>query len=156
DPLITINSEGKITDVNEAMEKLTGLKRGKITGTDFFNYFTQPHIARQVYDEVFEKGSIMDYQLTIRHKNGKLTDVLFNGSLYKDKQGNVLGVVVVAREKMLSKYSSTLIHASLDPLITINSEGKITDMNQALADITGITREKITGTDFFDYFTDRE
>lgn len=156
DPLITINSEGKITDVNEAMEKLTGLKRGKITGTDFFNYFTQPHIARQVYEEVFEKGSIMDYQLTIRHKNGKLTDVLFNGSLYKDKQGNVLGVVVVAREKMLSKYSRTLIEASLDPLITINSEGKITDMNQALADITGITREKITGTDFFDYFTDRE
>ena len=134
DPLITINKEGKITDVNEAMEKITGLKRERITGTDFFDYFTQPGIARQVYEEVFEKGSIVDYQLTIRHKNGKLIDVLFNGSLYKDQKGNVLGVVVVAREKLLSKYSRTLIEASLDPLITINSEGKITDMNQALVD----------------------
>lgn len=156
DPLITINSEGKITDVNEAVEKITGRSRDTILGTDFFNYFTQPHIARQVYEEVFEKGSIQDYQLTVRNVNGKLTDVLFNGSLYKDQQGNVLGVVVVAREKFLSKYSRTLIEASLDPLITINSEGKITDMNQALSNITGITREKITGTDFFDYFTDRE
>jgi PAS domain S-box-containing protein len=156
DPLITISSKGKITDVNEAMEKITGLKRENIMGTDFFNYFTKPDTAKDVYEEVFAKGSIQDYLLTIRHKTGKLTDVLFNGSVYKDERGNVLGVVVVAREKLLSKYSRTLIEASLDPLITINSEGKITDMNQALSDLTGITREKITGTDFFDYFTDTD
>ncbi|MCW3075614.1 MAG: histidine kinase [Bacteroidetes bacterium] len=156
DPLITINSEGKITDMNDALTRITGIPREQITGTDFFNYFTKPGTAKEVYEEIFEKGSIVDYLLTIRHKNGKLTDVLFNGSVYKDANGNVLGVVVVAREKLLSKYSRSLIEASLDPLITINSEGKITDMNEALANITGITREKITGTDFFDYFTDRE
>ncbi|MGZ4043060.1 MAG: response regulator [Bacteroidia bacterium] len=156
DPLITINSEGKITDMNEALTRITGIPREEITGTDFFNYFTKPNIAKQVYEEIFEKGSIVDYLLTIRHKSGKLTDVLFNGSVYKDEKGNVLGVVVVAREKLLSKYSRSLIEASLDPLITINSDGKITDMNEALANITGITREKITGTDFFDYFTDQE
>jgi PAS domain S-box-containing protein len=156
DPLVTINSEGRITDMNEALTNITGLKRHRITGTYFYDYFTKPDVAREIYKEIFEKGSIVDYLLTIRHKSGKLTDVLFNGSVYKDEKGNVLGAVVVAREKLLSKYSRTLIEASLDPLITINSEGKITDMNQALANITGITREKITGTDFFDYFTDRE
>src|SRR4051812_42593915 len=81
DPLITINSEGKITDVNEAMEKITGLKRERLKGTDFFNYFTRPDTAKAVYEEVFATGSIMDYGLTIRHTNGKLTDVLFNGSV---------------------------------------------------------------------------
>jgi PAS domain S-box-containing protein len=156
DPLVTINLEGKITDMNEALTNITGMKRERITGTYFFDYFTRPEIAREIHQEVFEKGSITDYLLTIRHKSGKLTDVLFNGSVYKDDKGNVLGAVVVAREKLLSKYSRTLIEASLDPLITINSEGKITDMNEALANITGITREKITGTDFFDYFTDRD
>jgi PAS domain S-box-containing protein len=34
----------------------------------------------------------------LRHKEGKLTDVLFNGSVYKDDQGNVLGIVIVARD----------------------------------------------------------
>jgi signal transduction histidine kinase len=47
---------------------------------------------------VFAKGSVADSPLTLRHKDGKLTDVLFNGSVYKDDSGNVLGVVVVARD----------------------------------------------------------
>jgi PAS domain S-box-containing protein len=53
---------------------------------------------REVYQEVFAKGSVADSPLTLRHKEGKLTDVLFNGSVYKDDQGNVLGIVIVARD----------------------------------------------------------
>ncbi|HMI66705.1 MAG TPA: PAS domain S-box protein [Cyclobacteriaceae bacterium] len=158
DPLVTISTEGKITDMNEALANITGMPREKLTGTDFFDYFTEPQKAREVYQEVFAKGSVADSPLTLRHKNGKLTDVLFNGSVYKDDRGNVLGVVIVARDvtaqKLLSKYSLSLIEASLDPLVTISTEGKITDMNQATVNITGITREKLTGTDFFDYFTE--
>ena len=47
-----------------------------------------------------------------------------------------------------SQYASSLIEASLDPLVTISTEGKITDMNQALTHITGISREELTGTYF--------
>ncbi len=158
DPLVTISTEGKLTDMNEATVNITGMPREKLTGTDFFDYFTEPQKAREVYQEVFAKGSVADSPLTLRHKNGKLTDVLFNGSVYKDDRGNVLGVVIVARDvtaqKLLSKYSLSLIEASLDPLVTISTEGKITDMNEATVNITGIEREKLTGTDFFDYFTE--
>ena len=98
DPLITISPEGKITDMNDATVKITGITREKLTGTDFFDYFTEPQKAREVYQEVFANGSVADYPLTVRHKDGKLTDVLFNGSVYKDDRGKVLGVVVVARD----------------------------------------------------------
>lgn len=98
DPLVTISSEGKITDMNEATVNITGMTREKLTGTDFFDYFTEPQKAREVYQEVFAKGSVADSPLTLRHIEGKLTDVLFNGSVYKDDKGNVLGVVVVARD----------------------------------------------------------
>ncbi|MDI1355560.1 MAG: PAS domain S-box protein [bacterium] len=158
DPLVTINTKGKITDMNLATVNITGLSREQLRGTDFFDYFTEPQKAREVYQDVFANGSVADSPLTLRHKEGKLTDVLFNGSIYKDDRGNVLGVVIVARDvtaqKLLSKYSLSLIEASLDPLVTINTEGKITDMNQATADITGLSREQLTGTDFFDYFTE--
>jgi len=158
DPLITISTEGKIMDMNEALVNITGMTRDELTGTDFFDYFTDPQMAREVYQGVFAEGSVADSPLTLRHKMGKLTDVLFNGSVYKDDQGNVLGVVIVARDvtaqKLLSQYSLSLIEASLDPLITISPEGKITDMNEALVNITGMTRDELTGTDFFDYFTE--
>src|SRR3989339_751759 len=96
DPLVTISNEGKIMDMNNAFEAITEMTRKKLTGTDFFDYFTKPQKAREVYKEIFEKGFVADYPLTIR--DGKLTDVLFNGAVYKDEQGNVLGAVVVARD----------------------------------------------------------
>ncbi len=158
DPLVTISTEGKITDMNQATVNITGITREKLIGSDFFGYFTEQQKAREVYQEVFAKGSVADSPLTLRHKNGKLTDVLFNGSVYKDDQGNVLGVVIVARDvtaqKLLSKYSLSLIEASRDPLFTISPAGKITDMNEATVKVTELSREKLIGTDFFDYFTD--
>ncbi|MFY9152558.1 MAG: PAS domain S-box protein [Prolixibacteraceae bacterium] len=158
DPLVTISAQGKIMDMNEALANITGLTRAELTGTDFLNYFTEPQKAREVYQEVFAKGSVADSPLTLRHKKGKLTDVLFNGSVYKDDLGKVLGAVIVARDvtaqKLLSKYSLSLIEASLDPLVTINTEGKITDMNEATVNITGLERERLKGTDFLDYFTE--
>jgi two-component system CheB/CheR fusion protein len=98
DPLVTISIEGKITDMNEATVNITGVTRKKLTGTDFFDYFTEPQKARDVYQGIFAKGSVADSPLTLRHKNGELTDVLFNGSVYKDDKGKVLGVVIVARD----------------------------------------------------------
>ena len=95
DPLVTINTEGKITDMNEALVNSTGMTRHELTGSNFFDYFTQQQKAREVYLEVFEKGSVADSPLTIRHKDGKLTDVLFNGSVYTIGTGCVIGVVIV-------------------------------------------------------------
>jgi PAS domain S-box-containing protein len=107
DPLVTISTEGKITDMNQATVNITGIPREKLTGTDFFDYFTEPQKAREVYQEVFAKGSVADFPLTLCHKGGKLTDVLFNGSVYKDDKGNVLGVVIVARDVTEQKRIAT-------------------------------------------------
>jgi PAS domain S-box-containing protein len=158
DPLVTISPEGKITDVNEASVKATGVVAEKLIGTDFSDYFTEPEKAKEGYKQVFEKGLVSDYPLTIRHRDGTLTDVLYNASVYKDEQGNVLGVFAAARDitqqKRTSQYARSLIEASLDPLVTISPEGKITDVNEASVNITGVAREKLIGTDFSDYFTE--
>ena len=205
DPLVTINMDGNITDVNEASVKVTGVRRENLINTDFSNYFTEPEKAREGYQQVFDKGFVEGYPLTIQHKNGKLTDVLYNASVYKDDKGNVLGVFAAARnvteqkwakdlriankelafqnvekekrakeliiankelafqnvekekraeELIIANYARGLIEASRDPLFTISPKGKITDMNNASVNIIGISREKLTGTNFFDYFTD--
>jgi PAS domain S-box-containing protein len=55
-----------------------------------------------------------------------------------------------------SLYSRRLIEASLDPLVTISAEGKITDVNRATETATGSSREELIGNDFSDYFTEPE
>ncbi|MDZ7646152.1 MAG: histidine kinase dimerization/phospho-acceptor domain-containing protein [Cytophagales bacterium] len=49
-------------------------------------------------EQVFEEGFVSNYPLTIKHKNGKLIDVLYNASVYKDDNGVVLGVFAAARD----------------------------------------------------------
>ena len=239
DPLITIDSEGKITDMNEALVHATGVSRTQLTGSNFFEYFTEKQKAQEVYQKVFKNKSVEDFPLTIQHLKGKRTDVLLNGSVYKDEQSVVQGVVLVARnisgqkwamdlkianrelafqnqekekraaeliiankelvfqnqekekraaELMLinqqlifqnmekerwqtknkelkdlnhtanlsSQYTLSLIEASRDPLVTINTNGKITDMNEAFVFNTGMTREELTNSDFFNYFTEQQ
>jgi PAS domain S-box-containing protein len=158
DPLVTISPEGKITDVNEATIKVTGMRRSQLIGTDFSNYFTKPEKAREGYLRVFEKGFVTDYPLTIRHKDGKLVDVLYNASVYRDEDGKVQGVFAAARDvteqRQASQYARSLIEASLDPLVTISPEGKITDVNEATIKVTGMPRTYLIGTDFSNYFTE--
>jgi PAS domain S-box-containing protein len=158
DPLVTISADGKITDVNEATIKVTGVPREQLIGTDFSNYFTEPQKAREGYQQVFAQGFVTDYPLTIRHKDGQLTDVLYNASVYKDTHGDVLGVFAAARDvtvqKQASQYARSLIESSLDPLVTISADGKITDVNEATIKVTGVLREQLIGTDFSNYFTE--
>ena len=64
--------------------------------------------------------------------------------------------LATSREELLvaSRYSRTLIEASLDPLVTISAAGTITDVNAATEQITGLSRDRLIGSDFADYFTE--
>jgi PAS domain S-box-containing protein len=165
DPLVTIDANGKITDVNAATEHVTGRTRDDLVGTDFSDYFTKPEKARTGYQRVFREGSVKDYPLEIRHKNGGHTPVLYNATVYRDESGNVVGVFAAARDitdrklaedalRRANAYNRSLLEASLDPLVTIAPDGKITDVNTAAENITGYPRAELIGTDFSDYFTD--
>jgi PAS domain S-box-containing protein len=98
DPLMMISAQGKITDVNAATEQVSGVPRVQLIGSDFADYFTDPEKAREGYQQVFSQGFLTDYPLAIRHVSGKVTDVLYNSSLYRDSNGNVLGMFAAARD----------------------------------------------------------
>jgi PAS domain S-box-containing protein len=167
DPLATVSPDGKITDVNSATERVTGFSRQELVGTDISDYFTQPEKARAGYQLVFREGQVQDYELEIRHRDGRLTPVVYNASVYRDEAGAVVGVFAAARDiterkraeeavRRASAYNRSLIEASLDPLVTISPDGKITDVNSATERVTGFSRQELVGTDFSDYFTQPE
>jgi len=162
DSMVSISPEGKITDVNEATVRLTGVPRDKLIGTTFSDYFTDPGKADEIYQRVFSEGLAVDYPLTLRRSDGSesYTEVLYNASVYRDAGGKVIGVFAAARDvtaqKEAAQYARGLIEAALDPMLIISPEGQITDVNQAAVRATWVPRDKLIGTSFSDYFTNPE
>jgi PAS domain S-box-containing protein len=150
DSLVSISPEGKITDVNEATVNVTGVPRDTLIGTDFSEYFTEPDKANEIYQRVFAEGMAVDYPLTMRHLDGTLTEVLYNASVYRDTDENVLGVFAAARDvtkqKQAFESARSMIESSLDSLVSISPEGKITDLNEATVNVTGVPRDTLIGT----------
>jgi PAS domain S-box-containing protein len=98
DPLVTISPDGKIMDVNQATIEVTGVPRQELVGSDFTTYFTDQGKARAGYRRVFDEGVVRDYPLAIRHTSGKITDVLYNATVYRNDGGEVQGVFAAARD----------------------------------------------------------
>ena len=148
DPLVTISPEGIIKDVNKASELVTGVSREKMIGSDFSDYFTEPEKAREGYRLVFEKGTVRDYPLAIRHKSGKVTDVLYNATVYRNEAGEVEGIFAAARDvterkKMEeairiseAKYRSIFENAA-EGIFQTSMDGRILAANPACVRILG-------------------
>ncbi len=163
DPLVTINADGIITDVNTATEKATGVSREILIGSDFSNYFTEPQKARFAYQQAFEKGFIIDFNLTIKKASGQLIDVLYNASVYKDANGQVLGVFAAARditerkraEKALyaeKEFNKTIIQKSPAFFVAISKEGKTLLMNNSMLDALGYIIDEVVDKDYISLF----
>jgi len=135
DPLVTISPEGKITDVNEATIKATGMRREELVGTNFSTYFTEPEKAEQAYRHVFAWGFVTDYPLTIRHRDGHLMDVFYNASLYKDAYGSVLGAFAAARDVTALKRAESELRRHKENLEALVKErtSELEESNRELA-----------------------
>jgi len=146
DPLVTIEAKGKIMDVNAATEKVTGRSRTELIGTDFADYFTDFEKAQSGYRQVFRDGWVQDYALEIRHRDGHITPVLYNASVYRDEEGKIVGVFAAARdiserkqaEKAIESYQNEL--RSLSSRLSLAEESARRQLAVALHDTVGQTQ----------------
>jgi PAS domain S-box-containing protein len=156
DPLITIGPDGKVTDVNNSTVIVTGYSRDELIGTDFSDYFTEPEKARDGYQEVFREGFVRDYPLEIHHKDGHITPVLYNASVYHDESGNVVGVFAAARDiTEVKKANETIIRAKEewertfdavpDLIAIINNDYRFLRVNKRMAEKLGVEPDDCIG-----------
>lgn len=154
DPLVTISPDGIITDVNHATEQVTGVERTQLIGSDFCQYFTEPALASAGYREVFTRGFVTDYPLAIRHRCGTITDELYNASLYRNQQGEVIGVFAAARDitqrkKLDAKLSESLklFHAVFNNatigIAQLSTTGQFLQINEEFCQLIGYSREEV-------------
>lgn len=104
-----------------------------------------------LYSLVFTQKMYLLYVLLV------VIVLFFINHLFRNyKKKNVQLESVHNNQKDVSQYALSLLEASRDPLFVINLEGKITDTNQATVIATGVSKEKLLGSEFTIYFTEPE
>jgi PAS domain S-box-containing protein len=169
DAIVGQSLDGIITTWNKGAERIFGYSAKWIIGQpqsilvppDHKNEL--PTIRAQI-----QRGDHVDRFETVRTtKDGQRIFVSLTVSPVHDETGKLIGVASIARDiterrradealRQASAYNRRLLEASLDPLVTIGPDGKITDVNAAAEAITGCSRSELVGTDFADYFTEPE
>lgn len=98
DALITTDPLGKITDVNQQMERLTGYSRQELIESPFKNYFSEPGRAEEGLKQVLHDGKVTNYELSVKSKQGKETIVSVNATTFFDKMENLQGIFASSRD----------------------------------------------------------
>ncbi len=160
--IMMIDPEGHITSWNTGAEKILGFHSEEIIGKHFSCFYTSEAltsgIPRKELDLASTQGRIENEGLRKR-KDGTFFWANTIITPLCDEKGMIFGFTNITRElsdRKKADYTRSLIEASLDPLVTIAPDGKITDVNAATESITGRSRQELIGTDFSDYFTSSE
>jgi len=98
DPLMTIDNFGKITDANQSAVNITGIAKEELIGSDFSSYFIEKSRAEEYCKIVLTKEKIIGCNLTLKHQDGTLFNVLYNAITYNDENNEIAGVLATARD----------------------------------------------------------
>ncbi len=102
DTLIVADSKGKIKTINPATVNLLGYKEEELIDKPVATVFEKgkevtPFKGTRM-KKLIEEGSIRDYDMTYKTKSGEKIPVSFSGSVMRDKEENLIGIIGVARD----------------------------------------------------------
>jgi len=173
-PTFVINSNHRITHWNKACEKLTGLKKEEMIGTnkqwmafypkkrvvmaDLVIEKADEKILKKFYDDKYLKSKIAErlYQASDYFPNLKKW-LFFTAKELKDDEGNIIAAIETLQDITLNKEveikekeSLELLHKIMDNIVTgvllINKDThKIEYVNPYAEKLIGLSFDKITG-----------
>ncbi len=130
---------GKIVLWNEGARRLYGYEPDEVVGKANSSILHPPQdvkagVPERIMRAALEQGK-WEGTLTRRRRNGEQFPARVVITPRRDVSGTAVGFLLISKdisdEIRLTEYARSLIEASLDPLVTISTEGKITDVNEA-------------------------
>jgi PAS domain S-box-containing protein len=174
DGVIATDAEGRVTLLNPLAERLTGWTRAEAANRPVDEIF---HIINQEtrlpspipVKETLARGTIQglaNHTILIA-RNGSECAIADCCAPIRDREGSVAGAVLVFRDvtgeyaaaQVLREhqlYTRSLFESNVDPIMTTDPSGIITDVNYQMEALAGRARGELIGTPFKNCFTDQE
>jgi two-component system cell cycle sensor histidine kinase/response regulator CckA len=98
--LIVLDSDSKIKTVHKTTCELLGYKEEELIGNPVNVVLpaTEETLKERKLNDLIKRDELRNYETYLKTKDGKKIPILFNGSVMKDKEGNVDCIVCTARE----------------------------------------------------------
>nr|WP_319372872.1 PAS domain S-box protein [uncultured Methanobacterium sp.] len=154
--------DGKVIDINKAMQDITGYTPEELKNTYVKISFAIPGDYEQLL-ELQESGKVRDYEATLKRKGGKIYHALLNSELIEIGGDEVILTTVrditerketeqclINSEKRYRKLYSSMneglaVHEIIYDDANIPVDYEIVDVNKAYEEILGIKRIEILG-----------
>jgi len=138
----------------------------QVLGRDAASFWENPEKRKKFVNLVLKRGAINDFETTLIRSDGSLVPISVSSHLRLTGDGEILGLGGTIRDitrrkqneeeiRVLSAHNRAMIEANLDPIVSVDRHGIITDVNTAAETITGLPREGLIGTEFSRYFADQ-
>jgi diguanylate cyclase (GGDEF)-like protein/PAS domain S-box-containing protein len=152
---------GEFIDANPAAVKMFGYDEGDLIGMNARDLYLDPRDRAAFQKAIEDRGSVVDYPVTLLGKSGKEMECLLSSTVWIDGSGEVQGYQgiienVTARnraERALRENEQkfrSLIERASDTIILLDSEGKILYQSPSLERVLGFGAEELLGTSFFE------
>lgn len=165
--LIVISTEGVIISVNPYTCKMLGFEEQELIGKSIN---TVIDIKDLIFEDMWikfliKKGELKNVERTYIAKDGTRIPSLFSSSIIHSADGGVEGIICMAQDmserkrvenelERAQRYAQGLIESSMDMIIAVNKDGRITEFNRAAQKTFGYSMEEMIGIDIATLYDD--
>jgi len=156
--LVITDLEGYVQFVNQRMCEMIGYTEQEILGIKAYKLITDKskHVSLETRLARRRLGQAEQYEVLIRNKNGEARWVFVSATPYLDDEGDIIGSIAgltditerkKAEEQTLEsqKKLQQILDTSLDAIVTIDKDSRVTSWSQNAVDIFGYTQTEAIG-----------
>jgi len=167
DAIVAVDRQGRIVGWNPAASKIYGFSEQQALGHGLDLFIPPDELKRQLETDrrVLETGETASFEHHPRGQDDKSLTSLVNVFPIRDAAGNIAGVGGIARDITRSKqveaelreaqeYTRGLIESSVDAMVIVGPDMRISDGNEQLARLTELPKKVLFGGRFDSHFSD--
>jgi PAS domain S-box-containing protein len=126
------------------------------------DFYIDPDERTRLLELLYRDGSVTDYEVVLKRKDGSPVTVSTSSYLYRNKEGHILGVEgtfrdISERKRFLENLMEAeqrltdIINFLPDATFAINRDGRVIAWNRAIEEMTGVSARDMLGKENYEY-----